>query len=160
MISLVVACARNRAIGRGNTIPWHAPEDLKFFMRETMGGAVIMGRKTWESLPVRPLKGRMNIVVTSQGVEGADCQVPDLRAALTAAQEAGHARIYGIGGASIYAGLLPLADRLLITHVDLDVPDADTYFPVYQPEEWAVTGELALRSQMPACHVQELLRIR
>ena len=71
MISLVVACARNRAIGRGNTIPWHAPEDLKFFMRETMGGAVIMGRKTWESLPVRPLKGRMNIVVTSQGVEHA-----------------------------------------------------------------------------------------
>lgn len=160
MLSLIVACAKDRAIGRGNTIPWHAPEDLKFFMRETMGAAVIMGRKTWESLPVRPLKGRMNIVVTSQGVEGADAQVTDLNAALEAARSAGHARIYGMGGASIYAGLLPVADRLLITHVDLAVPDADTFFPAFNSGDWVETALMPLRAAAPACQLQELLRKR
>ncbi|MGR3568543.1 MAG: dihydrofolate reductase, partial [Pseudooceanicola nanhaiensis] len=62
MITLVVARARNGAIGKGNQIPWHIPADLKLFQRETSGSAILMGRNTWESLPVKPLKNRMNIV--------------------------------------------------------------------------------------------------
>ena len=72
MISLVVARARNGAIGRENTIPWHAPEDLKFFQRETLGGVIIMGRNTWDSLPFKPLKNRVNLVVSSKGVPEAE----------------------------------------------------------------------------------------
>ena len=73
MISLVVARAAGGAIGRDGDIPWFVPEDLAAFQRETRGGAVIMGRKTWDSLPVKPLKGRLNIVVTSGGVDAEHC---------------------------------------------------------------------------------------
>ena len=141
MLSLVVARAQNGAIGRGNTIPWHLPEDLKLFQRETMGGAIIMGRRTWDSLPVHPLKGRLNIVVTSRPLDGPDLAVPSVAAALEAAQAAGHARVYGIGGAGIYAALLPLAHRLLVTEVDLAVPDADAFFPAFPEAEWQVVSQ-------------------
>ncbi|MCI5098093.1 MAG: dihydrofolate reductase [Rhodobacteraceae bacterium] len=159
MISLIVACARNNAIGRDNTIPWHAPEDLKFFQRETLGGAVIMGRNTWDSLPFKPLKNRFNIVVSSQGVE-AENVVSSLDAAIELAQAAGYHRIYGIGGSGIYAGLLPRADRLLITDVDLDVPDADTFFPELTAQDWTVSGAIELRTEAPKCRVVEYLRKR
>src|SRR5690606_7264798 len=100
-----VARARDGAIGKQGTIPWRAPEDLAFFQRETTGGAVIMGRRTWESLPVRPLKNRLNIVVSSHSPD-APLVCRSVEAALAAAEQAGHARIYGIGGAHIYAALL------------------------------------------------------
>ncbi len=79
MITLIVARDRNGAIGKDNTIPWHAPEDLKAFQRETLGGAIIMGRNTWDSLPVKPLKNRLNIVVSSDP-NCADLVVPSLGA--------------------------------------------------------------------------------
>lgn len=157
MISLIVACARNNAIGRDNTIPWHAPEDLKFFQRETLGGALIMGRNTWDSLPFKPLKNRLNIVVSSRGVE-AEHVVTSLDEAIDLAHDAGFRRIYGIGGSRIYAGLLPRADRLLITDVDLDVPDADTFFPTLNAEDWSESGAIELRSEAPRCRVVEYLR--
>lgn len=157
MLSLVVARARNGAIGQAGTIPWHAPEDLAFFQRETTGGAVIMGRNTWDSLPFKPLKNRMNIVVTGQGVDGADHQVPTLAAAIALAHDAGHRRLYAIGGARIYAEALPIADRLLVTEVDLDVPDADTFFPTFGPG-WRRIGGHVLRADGPRCEVGEWLR--
>ena len=158
MLSLIVARARGGAIGRGNTIPWHAPEDLAFFQRETTGGAVIMGRRTWESLPFRPLKNRLNIVLSSGDVEGAEHVAPDLPAALALAAARGHARVYGIGGAAVYAALLPLADRLLITEVALDVPDADTFFPAVDEAAWREAQRLTLRADGPACVLRELIR--
>ena len=158
MISLIVARAKGGAIGRGNTIPWHAPEDLAFFQRETTGGAVIMGRNTWDSLPFKPLKNRMNIVVSSKGVEGAEHVVGSLEAAIEAAHAAGHRRLYGIGGARVYAGLLPLAHRLLVTEVDLDVPDADTFFPVFGAG-WDRIGGHVLRDAGPRCVLGEWLRV-
>lgn len=103
MISLIVARARNGAIGRGNTIPWDAPEDLKFFQRETLGGAVIMGRNTWDSLPKRPLPRRLNIVVTSRPAEGADALFVPLAQAVNTARQAGYFRIYAIGGRAFTA---------------------------------------------------------
>ena len=157
MISLIVARAHNGAIGRDGGIPWHAPEDLAFFQRETRGGAVIMGRRTWESLPVRPLKGRLNIVVSSGETE-ADHTVRSVREAISVAQSAGYARIYGIGGASIYAEMLPLADRLLITEVDLAVPDADTFFPDPDMNQWAVINTMDIKTTEPACRLSEMLK--
>ncbi|MGP9789292.1 dihydrofolate reductase [Roseinatronobacter sp. NSM] len=158
MISLIVARARNGAIGRGNTIPWDAPEDLKFFQRETLGGAVIMGRNTWDSLPKRPLPRRLNIVVTSRPSAGGDALFVPLEQAVTTARQAGYFRIYAIGGAGIYRAFLPLADRLLITDVDIDVPDADTFFPPVARDDWTMTAELGLRMDAPACIVREFRR--
>ena len=156
MLSLIVARSREAAIGRGGDIPWHAPEDLAFFKRETLGGAVIMGRRTWESLPFKPLKNRDNIVVSATMTE--DFAVPTLEAALARAALLGHRRIYAIGGARIYAAALPLADRLLITEVDLSIPDADTFFPPFPTDDWVRTGSLMLREDGPRCRLDEYLR--
>lgn len=157
MITLVVARARNGAIGRANTIPWHAPEDLAAFQRETTGGALVMGRRTWESLPVRPLKGRMNIVVSSDPSVWENV-APSPAAGVEVARAAGHARIYGIGGCSVYAALLPMAHRLLVTEVDLEVPDADAFFPAFDESDWQEIGRWPLRINRPACMMREWLR--
>src|SRR6056297_2084113 len=102
MISLVVARDRNGAIGKDGDIPWYAPEDLAFFQREPLGSALIMGRRTWESLPVKPLGRRLNIVVSSQDIDGPQHVVRSVEAAIEAAHAAGHARISGIGGYGIF----------------------------------------------------------
>jgi dihydrofolate reductase len=158
MLSLVVARARNGAIGRAGTIPWHAPEDLAFFQRETTGGAIIMGRNTWDSLPFKPLKNRLNIVVTSRGV-GAEHEVASLSAAIDLAHAMGHRRLYAIGGARVYAEALPLAHRLLVTEVELDVSDADTFFPAFG-EGWVRIGGHVLREDGPRCEVGEWVRLQ
>lgn len=158
MLTLIVARARGGAIGRGNTIPWSAPEDLAHFQRETIGGALIMGRLTWESLPFKPLKSRMNIVLSRGAVAGAPHVCADWRAAVALAGQAGHARIYGIGGAGVYGAMMPHADRMLITEVALDVPDADTFFPPPEADHWREGARLTLRDAAPACVMQEWLR--
>ncbi|KAE9627575.1 dihydrofolate reductase [Parasedimentitalea maritima] len=159
MITLIAARARNGAIGKDNTIPWHAPEDLKAFQRETLGGAIIMGRSTWDSLPFKPLKNRLNLVVSSNP-EAAEIVCPSLETAVAQARAQGYQRIYGIGGFGIYQGMLPLADRLLLTEVDLTVSDADTFFPKFDLNEWDITGETQLRSADPACLMMEYMRRR
>lgn len=159
MLSLIVARARNGAIGRQGTIPWHAPEDLAFFQRETLGGALIMGRKTWDSLPRKPLPRRLNIVVSTQRPKPADNTLyVSLEAAVEAARRAGYLRLYAIGGAAIYRAFLPQADRLLITEVDLDVPDADTFFPDIPPQDWRLNASITLRDDGPRCDLTEYLR--
>jgi dihydrofolate reductase len=157
MLTLIVARARNGAIGKGNTIPWHAPEDLAAFQRETTGGALIMGRRTWESLPFRPLKNRLNIVVTSDPTVW-ETTAPTPEAAIALALEAGHTRLYGIGGSAIYRALLPLAHRLLVTEVDLTISDADAFFPAFNEGEWQVIHERRLREGGPGCVLREWLR--
>ncbi|ABF64461.1 dihydrofolate reductase [Ruegeria sp. TM1040] len=158
MITLIVARARNGAIGKDNDIPWHAPEDLKAFQRETLGGAIIMGRNTWDSLPFKPLKNRFNIVVSSNP-DAADTVVASLDEAIDLARSEGYARLYGIGGAGIYKGMLARADRLMITEVDLEIDDADAFFPEFPPEEWRVNATLPLRAEDPACVLTEYLRL-
>jgi len=153
-----VARARGGAIGQGGAIPWHAPEDLAAFQRETLGGAVIMGRRTWQSLPRRPLPRRLNIVVTSQPLAEEGALVMPLDQACAAARARGYFRHYAIGGAGIYAALLPQADRLLITEVALDVPDADTFFPAIDPDDWREVARHPLRSDGPGCTLIEYLR--
>ncbi|MFS4580240.1 dihydrofolate reductase [Phaeobacter sp. C3_T13_0] len=157
MITLIVARDQNGAIGKDNTIPWHAPEDLKCFQRETLGGALVMGRNTWDSLPVKPLKNRLNLVVSSNP-DAADLVCPSIEAAVEEAGAQGYHRIYGIGGAGIYQGMMDIADRMLITEVCTEVADADTYFPEFQAGDWRIAGQTRLRSEAPACTVIEYLR--
>jgi dihydrofolate reductase len=135
MITLIVARDRNGAIGRDGGIPWHLPGDLKMFQRETTGGALIMGRATWESLPVKPLKNRLNIVV-SRDCSLTDHVVGSVEEAIALAHAEGYFRLYGIGGAGIYRKMLPLAHRLLLTEVDCAVEGADTWFPEVNEADW------------------------
>lgn len=130
---LIAAVARDGAIGRAGTMPWHLPQDLAHFKRTTLGCPVVMGRKTWESLPprFRPLPGRRNVVVTRNAAwqaDGAEA-VPSLDAALERLHDA--ARVFVIGGGELYAQALPRADGLVLTEVDTAVPDADTHFPAW-----------------------------
>ena len=159
MITQIVGRDRNGAIGKNNDIPWYAPEDLAFFKRETLGSVVVMERNTWESLPFKPLKNRLNIVVSSQGGLG-EVTVLSVDEAIQAAHEAGYHRIYSMGGAGIYKTMLPLADRLLITEVDVEVDNADTYFPAFSPEDWELTHSWPLREADPGCVLTEYFRKR
>ena len=136
-IALIYARAANGVIGKNGTMPWHLPEDMAHFKRLTQGCPVIMGRKTWDSLPprFRPLPGRSNIVVTRQpdwNQNGAQ-RAPSLREALQFCEQS--ATVWVIGGAQIYAEALPLADRLEVTEIDQPF-DGDAYAPTLGPE-WA-----------------------
>ena len=129
---LIAGVARNGAIGKDDALPWRLPEDLKHFRQHTLGWPVIMGRRTWESLPpaFRPLPGRRNLVVTRQarwGAEGAE-PVPSLDAALERVQD--RERAFVIGGAQLYAEALPRADELLLTEIDAEF-EADAFFPAW-----------------------------
>ncbi|HEX3139212.1 MAG TPA: dihydrofolate reductase, partial [Rhizobacter sp.] len=121
-LSLIAAVARNGVIGHANTLLWRLPEDQRFFRLTTQGSPVIMGRKTWDSLPprFRPLPGRRNIVVTRNQqwqAEGAE-PAGSLQDALALAT--GAAQVFVIGGAELYAAALPLADRLVLTEIERD----------------------------------------
>jgi dihydrofolate reductase len=135
-LTLIVARARNGVIGRGNQLPWHLPEDLKYFKRTTMGAPVIMGRKTHESIG-RPLPGRRNLVVTrdaSRRFEGCET-VGSLAEAVARCEQDGMAEVFLIGGAQLYLEGLGQADRLLVTEIDHDV-EGDTVFPAPDPRVW------------------------
>jgi dihydrofolate reductase len=131
-IALIASVARNGAIGKGNDLLWREPLDLQHFRRTTLGCPVVMGRRTWESLPARfrPLPGRTNIVVTRNPAWQADGAqaAPSLDAALALVREA--PKVFVIGGGELYAAAMPLADELVLTEVDA-VFDADTFFPPY-----------------------------
>jgi dihydrofolate reductase len=130
MLTLIAAVARNGVIGRDNRLLWQLPEDMRFFKEATLGHPVIMGRKTWQSLPARfrPLPGRRNLVVTRNAAfeaSGAEC-VGSLDAALQ--RLGGESEVFVIGGADLYAQALPHAQRLLLTELDRDF-DGDAFFP-------------------------------
>jgi dihydrofolate reductase len=123
-LALIVAVARNGVIGRDGGLPWHLPEDLKHFKRTTSGHAVIMGRKTHESIG-RPLPKRRNIVVTRSGAAFAGCDTAtSLQDAIALARESDD-RPFVIGGASLYEEALPLATEIYLTEIDEDV-EGDT----------------------------------
>jgi dihydrofolate reductase len=137
-IHIIAALARNRVIGHQNQMCWHVPEDLARFRALTRGGPVVMGRKTWESLPeaFRPLPGRQNIVVSRQSnYEAVGAEMA--RTFEEALQLANSDRVYIIGGEQLYALALPLADVLELTEVDV-TPDGDAYFPPLSASDWMV----------------------
>lgn len=142
---LIVAMGKNGAIGRTvngvGTLPWHLPEDLRHFREITAGKPVIMGRKTWESLPerFRPLPGRLNVVITRQaGYAAPGATVVDsVDAAVTACR--GVPEAFVIGGAELYRQTIEHASALELTAIDLVVPDADAFFPEIDPRCWVET---------------------
>lgn len=147
-ICLIAAVARNGVIGRNNQLPWHLPEDLKYFRATTWGRPIVMGRKTFESLG-RPLPGRTNIVVSRQ----ADLQLPGavlvsgideaLRRAISQAELDGVDEVMVIGGENLYRQMLASADRLYLTRVDLD-PEGDAWFPEFEESAWQLVEERAV----------------
>jgi len=159
-ISLIVAMARNRVIGRDGALPWHLPEDLRHFRELTMGKPIVMGRLTHESIG-RPLPGRDNIVVSRNrewSVPGCEV-VGSLDAALErAALLAGaDGEVMIIGGARIYAAALPRAERIYLTRVEDDI-DGDTRFPELDTGVWqAVSTSGTLVSSAGVCYSFEVL---
>jgi dihydrofolate reductase len=125
----IVAVDRNLAIGKGGTLPWHYPADMKFFKQTTIGNAVVMGSRTWQTLK-RPLPDRMNIVLTTRQGIGVDSVVtlPDVKSVLTLAKTLTR-DLFVIGGAQIYEAFLPHIDRWVVTEVPLSVEGADTFMP-------------------------------
>lgn len=140
-LTILAAFDRQRAIGRGNALPWHLPDDLKRFKALTLGKPVLMGRKTAESLG-RALPGRRNLVLTRSGrVPFAGMQAVDsLQQAQALACADAAQQLCVIGGAEVFALALPLATRLHLTHVDAAVADADAFFPHFDPAAWRVAA--------------------
>jgi dihydrofolate reductase len=137
MISIIVAVSDDLGIGRKNDLLWHLPEDLKRFKKLTFGNTVIMGKKTWDSLPRRPLPGRKNVVITDiphETFEGAlsAYSIEDAMGKCEKSEE-----IFIIGGGSVYRQFMNFADRLYITHVHRKA-EADVFFPEIDPGIWKV----------------------
>jgi dihydrofolate reductase len=159
-ITLIAAMGSNRALGLRGALPWHLPRELKHFRETTMGKAIVMGRRTWESIG-RALPGRQNIVVTRR---------PDFRAEGSqvagsleqAVAAASGDEVMIIGGGQLYAAALPHADRMILTLVD-GAPEADTWFPPWTPDAWRETilrTEPADDANPLGYRVIELTRIR
>lgn len=142
-IAIIAAVAGDGAIGRDNELPWRLSEDLRRFKALTVGHPIVMGRKTWESFPKRPLPGRTNIVITrdpnfrAEGALVADSLPHALQAAMRAP---GADTVFVIGGAQIYAQTLPLAQRLELTEIHAQVDRADAFFPALDHAQWHETA--------------------
>lgn len=136
-LTLVAALSTNGVIGKDGALPWHIPGDLAFFKRTTMGHAIIMGRKTFDSVG-RPLPGRRNIIVTRQkDLQVSGCEVVhSLEDAIALARQGGDADPHIVGGASLYAEALPIATRLVLTEVHQHIEGGDTFFPSFDKGAW------------------------
>jgi dihydrofolate reductase len=140
-IVLVLAMADNGVIGASGTIPWRIPDDMKRFKALTIGKPIVMGRKTWDSFPKRPLPGRTNIVITRDKgwtAEGA-VAVHSLDEALACARVENPSEIAVIGGGEIYKAALPLATRVELTEVHAAAA-GDTHLPGFDPATWRETA--------------------
>ena len=146
-LNLIFARARNGVIGKDNNLPWHLPEDLAHFKQTTLGQPVVMGRKTWDSLPpkFRPLPGRTNIVVTRQSSWQAEGAVVAHSIQEAVQQCPAQAEIWVIGGAEVYAQALPVAARAVVTEIDADF-EGDAYAPTFD----ASWQETARKTQVAA----------
>lgn len=161
-VALIVAVAANNVIGRNNALPWHLPEDLRYFKQVTLGKPVVMGRKTFESIG-RPLPGRTNIVVTrnarfsAPGIEVAGSLDAALAAAERVACRDGVAEVMVIGGAKIYAAALPRAQRLYITEVHARV-DGDALLPEIDWRQWQEVSREHHAASAPDAYAYSFVR--
>ena len=137
-LTLIAAMGKNRAIGMAGRMPWHLPAELQHFKKVTMGKTIVMGRKTWQAIG-RPLPGRQNIVVSRNPDFHADGV--DLATSLEdAAAKSESDEIMIIGGGQLYALALSLAQRMVLTLIDIE-PEADTWFPEWDGQNWSQTSE-------------------
>ncbi len=141
-ISIVVAVAENNAIGANGKLLWRLSKDMQYFKEVTWGHHVLMGRKTWDSIPPKfsPLPGRTNVIVTrKQGFVCEGCKVVDsIEQGIAIAQQAGEQELMVIGGGEIYKQALPLANKIYLTKVHHTFSDADTFFPELDQAQWNV----------------------
>ena len=137
-ITLVAAIGEDNCIGKDGRLPWHLPADLRRMRRLTLGKVLIMGRKTWESIPPhrRPLPGRTNVVITRNDTYSLPQTVERFGSLEAALQAHAGEDVVGFGGAGIFAAMIKVADRLEITHVKQTVPGCDTFFPKIDPRVW------------------------
>ncbi|HEU5289690.1 MAG TPA: dihydrofolate reductase [Cyclobacteriaceae bacterium] len=139
IISLIAALSQNRVIGKNNDLPWHLPDDMKYFMQTTKGHCVIMGRKNYDSIPekFRPLPNRTNIVVTRQkNFNAPDCIVTNsIEDALAIARKNNETETFIIGGSEIYNQGFAMANRLYLTEIHATI-EGDTYFPAFDKSQW------------------------
>jgi dihydrofolate reductase len=139
-ISLIAALTQNHVIGKNNDLPWHLPDDMKYFMQTTKQHHVIMGRKNYESIPekFRPLPNRTNIVVTHQSnFHAPNCTVVNsLEQGIALAKKNNEQEFFVIGGAEIYKLAMPFANRLYLTEIQTEL-EGDTYFPTLDKQHWA-----------------------
>ncbi len=134
-LSIIVAVASDGAIGRANDLLWHLPADLKRFKELTTGHTILMGRKTFESLPRGPLPNRRNIIISRSLPAQTGAEVyPTIQQALEAC--ASDEEVFIIGGGEIYRQLLPDTERIYLTRVQASFPDAEVFFPELDPTEW------------------------
>ena len=134
-LSIIVAVASDGAIGRANDLLWHLPADLKRFKELTTGHTILMGRKTFESLPRGPLPNRRNIIISRSLPTQPGAEVyPTIQQALEAC--ASDEEVFIIGGGEIYRQLLPNTERIYLTRVQASFPDAEVFFPELDPTEW------------------------
>lgn len=146
-IALVVAMAENGVIGKGGALPWRIPEDMKWFREITMGKPCIMGRKTWESLPKKPLPGRINIVVSRDPdyKAGGATVATSFDDAVAAAMRQAPDEIAVLGGAQIYAEAMKRAGRIYLTRVHKSF-DGDAFFPEIDARVWQATQRVAAQT--------------
>ncbi len=137
MISIIVAVSDDWGIGKNNELLWHISDDLRRFKSLTTGKTIIMGKKTWESLPKRPLPNRKNIVLTDVPHECIDCSITAYSIDDALSKCSPDEEVFIIGGGSIYRQFMPIADRLYITHVHMKAP-ADVYFPEIDMTIWKI----------------------
>lgn len=148
MLSLIVAVAKNNAIGRNNKLLWHISEDLKYFKATTTGHPVIMGRKTYESIG-RPLPGRRNIIVTRGTVPAPEIKNPQITSfevtndleGVVALAKSSENEFFVMGGGQLYKQTFNDADRLYITEIHAEAEGADTFFPEISGEQWVAINE-------------------
>jgi dihydrofolate reductase len=138
MLTLVAALDRTRAIGRDGAMPWHLSDDLKRFKALTLGKPVLMGRKTALAIG-RPLPGRPNLVLTRANAAPFERQVV-VHSLDEAVARAGDMELMVVGGGEVYALALPLATRMHLTEIEAATPDADTFFPAFDPSQWREVG--------------------
>ena len=141
LTALVAARARNGVIGRNGALPWRLKSDMALFKATTLGKPVVMGRKTWDSLPRRPLPGRLNVVLSRNGafkpsgVVVCETYGEAMSIAREQAEEDGASEVCVVGGAALFALALPKARRLYLTEVEADI-EGDVLFPPFDPAQW------------------------
>lgn len=143
MLSIIVAIDNNNGIGKDNSMPWHLSDDLKRFKAITMGHTVIMGRNTWLSLPFKPLKGRRNIVISTNMPETEGCEIAR---SIAEAQKliANEEQAFIMGGARIYQQTIDIADELIVTHIHKSFDGIDTFFPPIDTSKWTIKEQSEL----------------
>lgn len=166
IVCLIVARSRNNVIGRAGGLPWRLRDDLKHFRQTTMGAPVVMGRRTWEGLPVRPLPGRDCIIVTrdwkypAEGARVYSAPNTALAAARAIGARQGCAEVFVIGGAQLYETVMPLADKIYLTEVDAEI-EGDAFLRGFNEAEWTETARLSHPADLDNEHafvIRTLLR--